>query len=59
MKTAGLSSKVRNAQKHTTKARAFTNLKEIHLGAKERQKSLRLQAEQAQIARKKKDSERA
>ena len=45
MKNAGLSSKVRKIQRVTTKRTAFANTQEIHFGVKEKQKSLRIQAE--------------
>jgi len=54
MKTAGLSSKVKKVQRHNTKTQTFAHLQEIHFGAKEKQKSLRMQAERTQWARQKK-----
>ena len=55
MKSAGLSSTFRNRLKHTTKTTAFATLQENHLAAKEKQKSLRLQAERAQLERQKRE----
>ena len=57
MKTAGLSSKVKKEQRHTAKTQTFANLQVIHFGAKEKQKSLRMQAERAQWARQKREDE--
>ena len=57
MKSAGLSSKFRKMFRQTTKTTAFAQQQEIHLGIKEKQKSLRMQAEQAQIDRQKKESQ--
>jgi hypothetical protein len=57
MKSAGLSSKIKKNIRHNTKATAFAANHVNHLAAKEKQKSLRLQAEQAQMARMKKESQ--
>ncbi len=59
MKSAGLSSKVKKGFRQITKMTASSNLQEIHMAAKEKQKSLRLQAEQAQLARQKRESKAA
>lgn len=56
MKSAGLSSKSKKGFREITKMTAVSNLKEIHLGAKEKLRSLRVQAQQAQFARQKRES---
>jgi len=56
MKSAGLSSKFRKVIRHNTKTVAFAALQENHFAALEKQKSLRIQAAQAQLARQKKES---
>ncbi|MBS1960417.1 MAG: hypothetical protein JST80_13150 [Bdellovibrionales bacterium] len=55
MKTAGLSSKVRTAQRHNTKAKTFANAQVGFLAAKEKQRSLLLQAEKAQQDRRERE----
>lgn len=55
MKSTGLNQNFRRMQKQKTKAAAFSALQQNHLAAKERQKSLRLQAERAQAERQQRD----
>ncbi len=57
MKNTGLSSKVRKGLRHNAKSANFAANHVGHLAAKEKQKSLRLQAEQAQLARQKKENQ--
>lgn len=59
MKSAGLSSKFRKEFTKTTKMTAFDNLQQIHLGTKEKQKSLKMQAERMRLEQMKKDSQAA
>ena len=56
MKTSGLSSKVRKGLRHNAKTATFAANHVNHLAAKERQKSLLMQAEQAQMERMKKEA---
>jgi hypothetical protein len=55
MKSAGLNQNYRRMHKQTTKISAAESFQGNHLAAKEKQKSLRLQAAQAQFARQKKE----
>ncbi len=57
MKNNGLSSKVRKGLRHNAKSATFAANHVNHLAAKERQKSLLMQAEKAQIERQKKESQ--
>ena len=57
MKSAGLSSTYKRMLRKTTKIVAFASQHENHLAAKEKQKSLRMQAERAQIERQKRENE--
>ena len=56
MKTTGLSSKVRKGLRHNAKTATFAATHISHLAAKEKQKSLLLQAEKAQLERMKKEA---
>lgn len=57
MKSAGLSSTYKRMLRQTTKISVSASLQANHLAAKEKQKSLRMQAEAAQIARQKRENE--
>jgi hypothetical protein len=57
MKSAGLSSTARKTFRHLTKAGTFSAQQEGHFASKEKQKSLRLQAEKAQLDRQKRETE--
>jgi hypothetical protein len=55
MKSAGLNQNYRRMHKQTTKISAVASFQENHLAAKEKQRSLRVQAAQAQFERQKKE----
>jgi hypothetical protein len=55
MKSAGLNQNYRRMHKQTTKISAAESFQGNHLAAKEKQKSLRLQAAQAQFERQKRE----
>lgn len=57
MKSAGLNQNFRRMLRQTTKMTAFSTLQTGHLAAKEKQRTLRIQAERAQFARQKKEAE--
>ena len=57
MKSAGLSSTYRNMLKKTTKIAAHATRQENQMAARERQKTLRMQAAKAQFERLKKESQ--
>ena len=59
MKSAGLSSKFKRTFRQTTKMTAYANVHQIHLSTKEREKSLRLQAERARLEKMKEASKAA
>lgn len=57
MKVKGLSSKVKKGLRHNAKTVIFATNHVSHLASKERQKSLLMQAEQAQINRQLKEKQ--
>ena len=56
MKSAGLSSTYSKMLRKTTKISVFAAQQDSHLAAKEKQKTLRMQAAQAQFERQKKEA---
>jgi hypothetical protein len=59
MKSSGLSSKVRKAQRHIAKTGVYASIQEGQLAAREQQRHLRVEAAKAQFERSKKAAEAA
>jgi hypothetical protein len=59
MKTAGLSSKTRKNLRHNSKTSTFARLEEIQHAAREKQRTLRVQAERSRLASEKRESDLA